>query len=75
MLTSVAFVAMFAVFSYVDISWDAQNMVLLSLAFAIIGSTARFERDDRRADRAAARADRVPADGADGRPSAVMTPS
>jgi O-antigen ligase len=39
-LTAVAFVVMYAVFAYVDIAWDPQNMVLLALALAQIGSAA-----------------------------------
>lgn len=34
-LAATMFVAMFAVYSYVDISWDARNMVFLGLACAI----------------------------------------
>jgi O-Antigen ligase len=41
-LTSVAFVLMYAVFAYVDIAWDAQNMVILAVAMAQIGSAARL---------------------------------
>jgi hypothetical protein len=41
-LTSVAFVLMYAIFSYVDISWDAQNMVVLALAMAQIASAPRL---------------------------------
>jgi hypothetical protein len=37
-LTAVAFVVMYAVFAYVDIAWDPQNMVLLALAMAQISS-------------------------------------
>jgi hypothetical protein len=43
MLTSVAFVLMYAVFAYVDIAWDAQNMVILALAMAHIGSATRLQ--------------------------------
>jgi hypothetical protein len=39
--TSVAFVFMYAVFTYVDISWDAKNMVLLALAVSQISFAAR----------------------------------
>jgi hypothetical protein len=42
--TSLAFVVMYAVFAYVDIAWDRQNMVLLGLAMAQIGSAARMEK-------------------------------
>jgi O-antigen ligase len=41
-LTSLAFILMFAIFSYVDISWDPQNMVILALAMAQIDSAARL---------------------------------
>jgi hypothetical protein len=41
-LTAVAFVVMYAVFAYVDIAWDAQNMVLLALATAQISSAAQL---------------------------------
>jgi hypothetical protein len=40
--TSVAFVLMYAVFAYVDISWDAQNMLVLALAMAQIASASRL---------------------------------
>ena len=33
-LTSTAFVLMYAIFTYVDISWDARNLTVLALAFA-----------------------------------------
>jgi hypothetical protein len=42
MLTAVAFVIMYGVFAYVDIAWDPQNMVILALAMAHIGSAARL---------------------------------
>ena len=42
LLTAVAFVIMYGVFAYVDIAWDPQNMVLLALAMAHIGSAARL---------------------------------
>jgi hypothetical protein len=41
-LTSVTFVLMYAIFSYVDIGWDPQNMVLLAVAMAQIGNAARL---------------------------------
>jgi O-antigen ligase len=41
-LTSVTFVLMYAIFSYVDISWDAQNMVVLAVATAQIASAPRL---------------------------------
>ncbi|MBK9972935.1 MAG: O-antigen ligase domain-containing protein, partial [Acidimicrobiaceae bacterium] len=37
-LVGVAFVFMFAVFAYVDIAWNSQNMVLLAVAFALCSS-------------------------------------
>ncbi len=40
--TSVAFVMMYAIFAYVDISWDPQNMLFLSLAMAQIASAPRL---------------------------------
>jgi O-antigen ligase len=40
-LTSVGFVLMYAVFSYVDISWDAKSMVFLAAALAQIASVDR----------------------------------
>jgi hypothetical protein len=46
MLTSVAFVLMYVVFAYVDIAWDPQNMVLLAMAFAHIGSAERLWRTE-----------------------------
>jgi hypothetical protein len=39
-LTSTAFIAMFAIFAYVDIAWDAQNVVLLAVAMAQISLAA-----------------------------------
>jgi hypothetical protein len=42
LLTAVAFVIMYCVFAYVDIAWDPQNMVLLAVAMAHIGSAARL---------------------------------
>jgi hypothetical protein len=48
-LTSTAFVLMYAVFAYVDIAWDAQNLVLLGVAMAQIASVG-LTRDDKRAD-------------------------
>lgn len=41
-LTSVTFVLMYAVFSYVDISWDPQNMIVLAMAMAQIASAPRL---------------------------------
>jgi O-antigen ligase len=41
-LTSLAFVLMYAIFSYVDISWDAQNMVIMAVATAQIASAPRL---------------------------------
>jgi O-antigen ligase len=46
LLTAVAFVIMYCVFAYVDIAWDPQNMVLLALAIAHIGSAARLEPEE-----------------------------
>jgi O-Antigen ligase len=43
-LTSVAFVAMFAVFAYVDIAFDVRNMVLLALALAQIDRAASRDK-------------------------------
>jgi O-antigen ligase len=40
-LTSVAFVLMFALFTYVDISWDTKSMIVLALALAQIDHAAR----------------------------------
>jgi hypothetical protein len=40
-LTSVAFVLMYAVFTYVDIAWDAKSMVFLAVAMAQIASVER----------------------------------
>lgn len=37
-LAAVIFVAMYAIFAFVDIAWDAQSMVILGLALATIGS-------------------------------------
>jgi hypothetical protein len=39
-VAAVAFVMMFAMFAYVDIAWDAQNMVLLAVAMAQISVAA-----------------------------------
>jgi hypothetical protein len=36
-LTATLYAVMFAVYSYVDVSWDARNTVFLGLAFAICG--------------------------------------
>jgi hypothetical protein len=41
-LTSLAFILMYAIFSYVDISWDAQNVLVLALAMAQIASAPRL---------------------------------
>jgi hypothetical protein len=41
-LTSLAFILMYAIFSYVDISWDAQNVLILALAMAQIASVPRL---------------------------------
>ena len=41
-LTSIAFVMMYAIFAYVDISWDAQNMLILALAMAQLASAPRL---------------------------------
>ena len=41
-LMSAAYVLMYAVFSYFDIAWDPQSMVLLGLAFAQIDSVRRL---------------------------------
>jgi O-Antigen ligase len=43
LLTSVAFVLMYAVFAYVDIAWDPQNMILLGIAMAQIANAARLD--------------------------------
>ena len=40
-LTSAAFVLMYAIFTYVDISWDPKNMLVLALAMAQIDHAAR----------------------------------
>jgi len=40
-LTSVTFVLMYAVFTYVDIAWDAKSMVFLAVAMAQIASVER----------------------------------
>jgi hypothetical protein len=45
-LCAVSFVGMYAVYSYVDISWDARNTVFLGLACAIC--TAKDAKDDPR---------------------------
>jgi hypothetical protein len=42
LVVAVAFVVMYAVFAYVDIAWDAQNMVLLALALGQIDTAARL---------------------------------
>jgi O-antigen ligase len=39
-LTAACFISMYAVYSYVDISWDARNTVILGLALAVCASTA-----------------------------------
>ena len=39
-LSGVTFVVMYTVFTYVDIAWDARNMVLLGLSIAICASRA-----------------------------------
>jgi hypothetical protein len=44
--TSVAFVIMYVVFAYVDIAWDAQNMVLLAVALAQIDGSRWYRRDE-----------------------------
>jgi O-antigen ligase len=41
-LTSTAFVLMYAVFAYVDIAWDAQNLVILGVALAQIANAVRM---------------------------------
>ena len=38
LLTSVAFIVMYAVFAYVDIAWDTESMVFLGIALACIAS-------------------------------------
>jgi O-antigen ligase len=43
-LTSTAFVLMYAVFAYVDIAWDGQNLVLLAVAMAQICSATRLTK-------------------------------
>lgn len=50
--TSVAFVMMYAVFAYVDIAWDSQNVVFLAVAMAVIGSASRLQDEATRAARA-----------------------
>jgi hypothetical protein len=40
-LTSTAFIFMYAVFTYVDISWDAKNMLLVAVALAQINFAVR----------------------------------
>jgi len=52
--TSTAIVLMYAVFSYVDISWDPQNMVLLTVAIAQISHAVQRTRPPEPADDAAA---------------------
>lgn len=44
--TSTAFVLMYAIYTYVDISWDARNTVLLGAAVAICGATDPSEATD-----------------------------
>jgi hypothetical protein len=41
-MMSVAYVLMVAIFSYVDIAWDAQNMVMLAFILGQIGSVSQF---------------------------------
>jgi O-antigen ligase len=48
-LASVAFVLMFALFTYVDISWDTKSMLVLGLALAQIDFTARSQEAARSA--------------------------
>jgi O-antigen ligase len=40
-LASVAFVVMFAIFTYVDISWESKGMIVLAVAMAQIDNAAR----------------------------------
>lgn len=46
MLSAACFAAMFMVYSYVDVSWDARNCVFLGLALAICTSATRLVGDD-----------------------------
>ena len=41
-MMSVAYVLMVAIFSYVDIAWDPQNMVMLAFILGQIGSVSQF---------------------------------
>jgi hypothetical protein len=41
-LGATAYIAMYAVYAYVDIGWDPQSMVLLGLALAIAGNAERL---------------------------------
>jgi hypothetical protein len=41
-MMSVAYVLMVAIFSYVDIAWDPQNMVMLAFLLGQIGSVSQF---------------------------------
>ena len=41
-MMSVAYVLMVAIFSYVDIAWDSQNMVMLAFILGQIGSVSQF---------------------------------
>ena len=45
LIAMVSFVAMYAVYCYVDIGWDAQNVVMLALAMALIGTWPRLTAD------------------------------
>ena len=47
-ITSVGFVLVFLIFSYVDISWDVQNMVLLGMAMAQIDTVVGLRSGPRR---------------------------
>jgi hypothetical protein len=47
LLTSVVFVVMYAVFAYVDVAWDAESMVFLGIAFALIGNDALRDSPDK----------------------------
>lgn len=42
-LTATLFVVMYAVYTYVDISWDTSSMVVLGFALALIGNIGRFD--------------------------------
>jgi hypothetical protein len=53
LVTSAAFVLMYGVFAYVDIAWDAQNLVFLAVAIAHI-STARTALPEPQTNRAEA---------------------